>query len=321
LELSLKCLEQSLGRLAGVGMLIAGLAACHGASDPAETGARMVAGTEGIDCGDHQPMSYSPDGRWLAFWLWTNRAENAPPEHRLALVNLDTGQRHLPRPGAHHADKGEESPAPRIDKLCWTADSQRLLTGVLPPGREPAPTVRPPSATLAMRAPGHAESPVVHAIDLDHPDHFLTANINECGTSDTGHWRYQATQLDDPTRLGAVDVEAVDRRRLRLKLPDGQTLAEHRPVRASTRSISIPDHAWSPDQASLAYVVHEHRGAWGGLSHAWLSAPGADSVQLLTGPVYAMAWRNNQELHLCLPRPGQTDSALFSWRVDEVSSR
>ncbi|WP_231362889.1 hypothetical protein [Thioalkalivibrio sp. ALJT] len=306
--------ERALAGLALVGLLVVSLAGCHPNTEPASTGGEMVDGTEGIDCGDHLPLSYSPDGQWLAFWLWTNRGENAPPKHRLALLDLDTGIRHLPDPDGRESNGDAATAAPRIDKLCWSRDGQRLLTGVLPPDANEATPVQPSSASLRVKPRGQQRPAVVHAIDLDRPDRMERVDTAACGAEDIGHWRFEPPYQDDWTQLGKAQVKKLDPRLIRLERSGGRVLGEHRPVRWSTRSLMVSDHAWSPDQTQLAYVVRELRGSWGGLSHTWLTAVDAEPVQLLSGAVYAMQWRNDQELHLCLRRPGQAESAVFAWQ-------
>ena len=321
MKLSVGRLEWVVARLALVGSLALLLGACESSIDPASTGGKVIAGTEGIDCGDHQPMSYSPDGRWLAFWLWTNRGENAPREHQLALLDLETGARHLPAPEAFGESSNAETVTPRIDTLCWSLDGQRLLTGVLPPDTDDNAFTQQATVSARVALHGQRRSAVVHAIDLDQPDRMEGADASACRAGDIGHWRFHNTHSDDWTRLGKAQVERVGPRLIRLMLTDGRVLGEHRPVRISTRSLMVSDHAWSPNRTQLAYVVHELRGSWGGLSHAWLASVDGEPEQLLSGPVYAMKWRNDQELHMCLRRPGQAESAVFSWSRLPVSSR
>lgn len=310
------------GGLRVAGWILAALSAsaCGGATAPGESYGQVLAGTGGVDCGRTEPFSFSPDRRWLAFTVRQNSAGKSPPQSQIALADLESGQTFLPHPDEQAAERIEAGQPPSLGRLCWAEDSRTLyLAGrTLPAGASAVGRM----GSVAVRE-GWRPQPNWFAVDLPEATTLTATQPADCIETGPRQWRFGSPITEIETITRGLTVEKPSDRQVRLVLADGRLLAEHRPRRWLSTQAGILRFTWSPDGQHLAYVVQEGFGTWGVLSRTF-TASSADHAspprQLMAGPVYALGWRDNQELYACIRDSEENDTAIYRWRADNRKS-
>lgn len=286
------------GLLLGAAALL--VTACSPSVDTEGRAGDWLVDLDSVYCSPLPVVSFSADRDWMLFWIhyFHTDADTArrSPVISPALLEVDVRRLVLP---AGPADR-VEGPSFAPSSLCWDDAGEGVFV------RSSSP--RGDAERRWYRADIGPDSELVP----------VSAPPESCRRPPEVEWQSHREVVIPPEVRGGLQVVRDGCCAVELRLTNGRLLVRHEARSSLSDQVTVGRYAWSDSRARLAYILHEEtswRFARPTRSFV-LEKPG--QPDLLDGPVYAFAWRGDDELIACAARPRAEGggSSLKSWRFD-----